>query len=246
MKTRTTLISLLLLTPFLLFAQTEDNSGAEKAPSSFSLAINQDNAFGFYPAIYGSFGLNKNTSLTFYSIFWTNPQYGTAEAGTDLWTEMGIGLGFSLWDDQILLQPSIGFTHGRLLSGQPEGVAGDGIVPSLVAFYFGQRLELEAFFSYYRSMRRDQVSFTDYVLYWAYPGVIINEHISLGLHFESFDLTSAGFDIEPGPLYTWFGAYVKFTVKGKYALRFSTGSNSANESTYSDDFYKITALIPFE
>lgn len=246
MKTRWLNLCLLLALPILLFAQLEDQIGSEKAPSTFALAINQDNAFGFYPAIYGSFGLNANTSLTFYSIFWTNPQYGTAEAGTDLWTEMGIGLGFSLWEDQILLQPSIGFTHGRLLSGQTEAVAGDGIVPSLVAFYFGQRLELEAFFAYYRSMQRDELNYSNYILYWAYPGVIINENISLGLHFESFDLTSSGFDQAPGPLYSWFGAYVKFTINGKYSLRFSTGSNSVDQSAYSKDYYKVTAFIPFE
>lgn len=246
MKTRSQLICLLWLTPFLLFAQTEVEKEKEKAPSTFALAINQDNAFGFYPAIYGSFGLNKNTSLTFYSIFWTNPQYGTVEAGTDLWTEMGIGLGLSLWKDQILLQPSIGFTHGRLLSGQPEGVAGDGIVPSLTGFYFGKKLEMEAFFSYYRSMQRSELNYSNYILYWAYPGVIINENISLGLHYESFDLTGSGFDAATGPLYTWFGAYVKFTVHGKYSLRFSTGSNRVDESAYAKDYYKISAYIPLE
>lgn len=246
MKTRFQLIGLLWLTPLLLFAQTEVVEENDKAPSSFALAINQDNAFGFYPAIYGSFGLNKNTSLTFYSIFWTNPQYGTAEAGTDLWTEMGVGLGFSLWDDQVLLQPSLGLTHGRLLSGRPEGVAGDGIVPSLVAFYFGKRFELEAFFSYYRSLKRDEPNYSDFVLYWAYPGVIINEHISLGLHYESFDLTGAGADVAFGALYTWFGAYAKFTVHGKYSLRFSAGSNSVDPSAYAKDFYKVSAYIPLE
>lgn len=246
MKTTSLWICLLLLTPFILTAQTESTEGKEKAPSSFALVLNQDNAFGFYPAIYGSFGLNKNTSLTFYSIFWTNPQYGTAEAGTDLWTEMGVGLGFSLWEDRILLQPSIGFTHGRLLSGQPEGVAGDGIVPSLAAFYFGKRLELEAFFAYYQSMQKEEINYSNFILYWAYPGVIINDNISVGLHYESFDLTGAGVDTIFGPLYRWFGAYVKFTVNGKYSLRFSTGSNSVDQSVYAQDYYKVTATIPFE
>ena len=160
--------------------------------------------------------------------------------------EMGVGLGFSLWEDRILLQPSIGFTHGRLLSGQPEGVAGDGIVPSLAAFYFGKRLELEAFFAYYQSMQKEEINYSNFILYWAYPGVMINDNISVGLHYESFDLTGAGVDTIFGPLYRWFGAYVKFTVNGKYSLRFSTGSNSVDQSVYAQDYYKVTATISFE
>lgn len=246
MKSITTILILLVFLPLQVLSQTAEDPAPEKALSSFALALNQDNAFGFYPAVYGSFGLNQKTSFTFYSIFWTNPQFGTPETGTDLWTEFGVGLGFSLWKDQISLQPAIGLTNGRLLSGKADGVASEGVVASLTTFYYGKRLELEAFLSYYRSISREDFAFNDYTLYWAYPGVIISDNISVGLHVESFDLVGSGFDVITGPLYSWWGGYAKFTINDKYSLRFSTGKNTRKASAYAGDFYKVSAFIAFE
>ena len=56
-----------------IFAQSE---GSEERPSTFTISISQENAFGFYPAIFGSFGLSEKSDFTYYSIFWTNPSFG--------------------------------------------------------------------------------------------------------------------------------------------------------------------------
>lgn len=82
--------------------------------STFSVALNQDNTFGFAPAVYGSFNIKEKFDFTYYGIFWTNHAY-TNEGG-DAWTETGIGLGFPAIDGKAYINPSLGFTHGSLLS----------------------------------------------------------------------------------------------------------------------------------
>ena len=55
-----------------VFAQAE---ASEERPSTFAISVSQENAFGFYPAIFGTFGLNEKSDFTYYSIFWTNPSF---------------------------------------------------------------------------------------------------------------------------------------------------------------------------
>src|SRR5688572_18727315 len=61
--------------------------------SSFTIQINQDNTFGFFPMIFGSIGL-KNVDLTFYGVCWTNPVFANTDGSGSL-IETGIGLGIS-------------------------------------------------------------------------------------------------------------------------------------------------------
>ena len=214
-----------------------------KVPSTFSIAINQDNAFGFYPAVHGSFELNDQVSLTYYGNFWTNPSYGTLVSGTDLWLEMGLGVSMAALEDRILINPSIGTTHGQLLSGSTQGEAFEGLVPSLTLFYLDDRFEGEVFASYYLALKNLGDSSGDYVLYWILPGVVLSPNISLGLHYESFVNTriSQG---ETSTLYQWFGGYFKFIVNDKYTFRFSAGTNVADNLIYSEQFYKLNVFIP--
>jgi ABC-type dipeptide/oligopeptide/nickel transport system permease subunit len=114
---------------------SQDHSN-QNPPATFSLMINQDNAFGFYPQVVGSFPINNKLSFSFYSIFWSNASFGTPDFGTDLWTEMGIGLSFSALNGKMIMNPSIGFTHGKLLSGGDQGVPFDGIAPNIVGLIF--------------------------------------------------------------------------------------------------------------
>ena len=140
--------------------------------------------------------------------------------------------------------PSLGLTHGNLLSGGEEGVIADGIVPSFFGFYLDDRFETELFFAYYQVLRRVGPINSSYALYWIYPGIYITPSFSLGLHYESFRLTETNAG-DTGALYTWTGGYLKYTINGKYALRFSTGINVAENSPYSSEYYKLNVVIPF-
>ena len=209
----------------------------EKAPSTFAIALNQDNAFGFAPGMYGSFGLNENVSLTYYSLFWTRFNNSL---------ETGIGIGFPALDGKAYINPSLGFTHGDILSGTSEKVIGDGIVPNIVAFYTGEYTEAELFFSYYKAIKGvGEGASADFILYWAYPGLRLTEKISAGLHYEQFYLTRND-NNESGSEYQWLGAYLKFIAGGKHTFRLSLGTNmtEANQAIYSSNFAKLSVFLP--
>ena len=234
------LLLLCLLFSFSLSAQLTTES---KAPSTFAVAINQDNAFGFYPSIFGSFGLDDQLSFTYYGNLWTNPTYGNIDAGgIDNWLEVGVGLSFLTLNDQFLVNPFLGFTHGKLLSGGESGVVGDGIVPGIAGFFLSDKWDIELFGSYYKALRNEGPVTFDYFLYWVLPGYIVNEHVTLGIHHESFILTRET-GAEAFPLYQWLGGFAKFTVDNKYVFRFSAGKNFKTDFN-SKNFYKLTVFIP--
>ncbi len=209
--------------------------------STFALALNQDNAFGFAPTVYGSFNLKESLDFTYYGIFWTNHAY--TNQGGDAWTEMGIGLGFSALKGRAYINPYLGFTHGSLLSDSPSGGFGEGVVPGLVAFYEGRRLETELFFSYYKALRDGGIS-SDFILYWAYPGFVISDKIAVGLHYEQFYLTRDDTGLSESQ-YQWLGGYLKFKANEKYTFRFSLGDNLHDNPLYASSFYKLSVAISF-
>lgn len=241
MKTFPVLVLMICTFTANLWAQKESDQPA----STFSIAINQDNAFGFYPSVNGSFGLSETLSLTYYSIFWTNPSFGSIGSGTDLWLEVGAGVSFPLLEDRLIINPSIGTTHGRLLSDAPKAQSFEGLVPSILGLYLDDQFEVEVFTAYYKALRNEGNGSGDYLLYWILPGVVLTKNISLGLHYEGFVNTRVS-EGETNVFYQWLGAYFKFTVNDKYTFRFSAGKNTADFPTYSDQFYKLNVLIPLE
>lgn len=235
-----TLFMLLVLSglPAMLVGQDDSTP-----PSSITLVLNQDNAFGFYPAVFGNIGVADNSGATFYGIFWTNASYGSPAAGTDLWTEVGLGWSWNTLEGRLILNPSLGITNGKLLSGGAQGVIADGIVPGFTSFYLDNRFEVELFGAYYKALRREGPVTSDYALYWIYPGVRFSKTFSAGFHAESFQLTrtDAG---DPSAQYTWVGVYVKAMIKETYSLRFSAGKNFTENSGYAPEYYKLNLVIP--
>lgn len=229
----------------LPFATLLGQEEVQKAPSTFAIGLNQDNAFGFYPSVFGSFGMTDQVSLSFYGIFWTNPANGILATGTDSWLETGIGVALTTSEDRIYINPSVGFMHGLVLSGASRGRLAEGIVPSTVFIFADGRFELEAFGAYYKALRNDNETSTagDYLLYWILPGIRVHPNVSLGIHFEGYEQTRAT-GVEAGTIYQWLGGYLKFTINEQYSFRFSAGRNTANNGLLSDDFYKLALFIP--
>ncbi len=240
-----------LLLPFLMagllvsaspaFSQTPDTASV---PETFAIVLSQDNAFGFNPAVFGSFGLNAQSgvSFTFYSIFWTNPSYGTLIDGSDLWLETGAGISFTGLDGRLFLNPSIGLTHGRLLSDSPRGAVAEGIVPSVAALFSDGIFESELYFSWYKGLKNKGNNAGDYLLYWILPGVRVSKRVALGLHYEGFDRVRHARG-DTGQQYAWLGGFLKFNLSNRYIFRFSTGSNTAKNGIYSDGFYKLAVTV---
>lgn len=235
---------------YLLFLQILILPSVQQAVSQDTLpeptlafTLPHDPSFGFYPVVTGSFGLKPNLSFTFYGIYWTNPGFANAfPAGTDWFLEAGAGVSF-FPAEGLLLNPSIGFTHGKLLSGGTEGVIADGMVPNLAAFYNKGRLETEFYAAYYKSLRKEGPVTTDYFLGWLYAGAVLHQYVSVGLHYEQFDITriTGG---EDQNLYRWLGPYVKFTLPKGYFFRFSAGNNFTKDNGFSSEFYRLGLFLP--
>lgn len=214
----------------------------EKLPATFAVQILQNNAAGFYPLVLGSFGLSHKLSFTYYGVFWTNPSFGTLETGNDLWFEYGAGLGFKAANGDLFLNPSLGFTNGKFLSGGNQNVVGDGIVPSLFALYHKGHFEAEFYLSYYKALREEGPVTRDFILNWVLPGVNISDHLAVGVHYEQFVNTRVTGG-EGASVYQWLGGYVRLTAGKGYSLRVSAGKN-LYEGAIAPEFYKISVFLP--
>jgi len=238
---RTAFIFLFFLRSFSDFAQTNHEEGDS---SAFSLQLNQDNTFNFYPVIFGSIPLKKN-DLTFYAIFWTTAVFANPD-GTGSLIETGIGLG--LTKGNFYFNPSLGFAHGiftngRNPAGQGRPTLGDAIVPNIISLFRNKKFEAEFFCAIYKNIRQEISPFSDYLFFWLLPGFRFNPIFSTGLHYEQFR------DIKNGiGTYTRYGMYGKVTFKKKYELRLSGGFNYTSDTNNKKawgDFYKLTVNIPF-
>lgn len=216
----------------------------EPQKTTFAVNLIHNSVAGFYPVFLGSIGVKENLNLTFYSVFWTNPSFGTLAAGNDLWLETGLGLGFNLLDNKLLLNPSLAFTHGKFLSGGETTALAEGVVPSVMAIYNSDVFELEVYVAQYQAIRKMGPISRDFLLNWVVPGVKLTKHFSAGAYYEQFVLTRVT-EGNPESIYQWLGAYAKVTVNKGHTIRLAAGKNLYTDSGTADEFYKISVLMPF-
>lgn len=230
-------------------AQTGTTGGREE---TFSVTLNQDSFFGFYPAFNGLIPVSENVDFSFYGIIWTTDAFGTG-LGSDLWTEFGVGA--AIYSGNFVIKPQIGLTNGALLSGGarnpagvPAGTGGnfaDGIVPSLTVNYSDDSFEAEYYGGYYAALRnRNDDAALDFLHTWINAGYKFSDNVSAGAHYELLSNTRNTF---PGGstavVYQWLGPYVQFKTSNGFFARFTAGADI--EGGNDGDFYKLTAGFSF-
>lgn len=228
-------------------AAAAQDTGPTKRDESFSVVLNQDSFFGFYPTFNALIPVSDNMDLSVYGILWTTDAFGTA-AGSNLWTEFGIGVNFYAMDGNLTIKPQIGITNGALLSqATDDGQGGnvfDGIVPSVTINYSDDAFEAEYYGGYYAAVRNRNDRGLDFLHTWVNAGAKVTENFSLGAHYEILSLTRNG---APGGtavnIYHWVGPYVQFKLKNGFFTRF-TGGWDVGEGN-SGDFYKLAAGFSF-
>ena len=233
-------------------------AAAQDAPAArderFSVVLNQDAFFGFYPTFNGLIPVSDNVDLSFYGILWTTPSFGNG-GGNDLWTEFGIGANFLLNDGKLQIKPQVGLTNGTLLSGGvldandvPTGTGSnfaDGIVPSLTINYADEAFELEYYGGYYAALRnRNEDAALDFLHTWINAGYKFTGNFSAGMHYELLSNTRNTF---PGGstavVYQWLGPYVQFSLNKGFFARFTAGADI--EEGGDGDFYKLAVGMSF-
>lgn len=232
---------------FYLNSYTQSESYPSVKQSSFGVTLHMENASGFYPVVYGSLGLTSKLDFTFYGVFWTNPSFGLPQTtfSSDLWLENSFGLGFHALNGDVYINPALGFTHGKFLSGGDESVMFEGIVPSLSLYFSPGKMDTEVYFSYYTNLRDEVTDFVNrstagMIFYWITPGFWVSNRVSIGAHFESINFKFGEGKFES--YYQWLGPYIKFRTTGHHEFRFMAGPN-LKEGFYAKEFYKLTTNI---
>lgn len=225
-----------------------------KRDERFSVVLNQDAFFGFYPTFNGLIPVSDNVDLSFYGIMWTTDAFGTG-IGSDLWTEFGIGANIILADGKLQIKPQVGLTNGALLSGgvvdedgDPTGTGGnfaDGIVPSLTINYLDDTFEAEYYGGYYAALRnRNENAALDFLHTWVNAGYKFTSNFSAGAHYELLSNTRNTFpESSTAVVYQWFGPYVQFSLKKGFFARFTAGADI--EEGGEGDFYKLAVGMSF-
>ncbi|WOE74712.1 DUF6733 family protein [Alterisphingorhabdus coralli] len=233
--------------------------GSSQRSESFSVLLNQDSFFGFYPSFNGLIPIGDNIDFSFYGILWTNSGFSSTAFGpagvasdNDLWTEFGAGVAIHTMDGNLVIKPQIGLTNGALLSsgfqedGIPTGTGGnfaDGIVPSLTMNYSDDSFEAEFYGGYYAALRNRNDDFAlDFLHTWINAGAKISDNFSAGAHYELLSNTrNTGGDT--AVVYQWLGPYVQFSTSNGFFARFTAGADI--EGGNDGDFYKLTAGFSF-
>ena len=185
-------LSIATLTAATLCALTVAPSTQAAAPDgNYTVALNQDSFFGFYPSFNGLWTKSDTVDYSFYGILWTRPGLSfVSPSGADLWTEFGAGLNIKRMGGALTIKPQLGITNGSLLSGGAGASANgslafDGVVPNLTVNYNGNKFEAEWYSGYYFALRnRSDNAALDYIHYWANAGYKVSKNFSVGGHFE--------------------------------------------------------------
>jgi len=235
-------------------AVQDGGGGSSAREPSYTVTLNQDSFFGFYPAFNGLIPVNENMDFSFYGIFWTKPAFGLGQgnSGDDLWTEFGVGVNFILADGRLKVRPQIGITNGSLLSGGAL-IAGnssggrflDGIVPSLTVNYSDDKFEAEYYGGYYAALRqRNGDAALDFLHTWLNFGYRISSTVSFGPHYEILSNTRNTY---PGgranQTYEWLGGYVQLALAKGFFARLTGGADLDDDNA--GDFYKMSIGMSF-
>lgn len=233
------IIVLSLLTSSILFSQEEMK---EEKKISFAIMPIHNSVAGYNNVFLGSIELKKNLNLTFYSIFWNNPNFGNLEKGSDLFLETGVGLGFTAANGKWYINPTLGFGHGKFLSGGTETRLAEGIIPNVLTVFNHKRFELEAYIAYYKNIR-DEGNARDLLLNWIIPGIKVTKNFSMGAFYEQFTQLRTDDNLNEKAIYQFMGGYMKLSLNNGIWFRFAAGPNLATSLGTSKEFYKVQAFI---
>ena len=237
------------LSSLFVSAQTE---GDEKS-MSFSVNLNSDLFFGFYPSFGGSYSLSDKVDFTTYGILWSGGSLGAAVGN---WTEFGLGVNIKP-SDGLSINPQIGLLNGSLLSNLGPSVVADGIVPNITIREGIGMTEGEFYLGYYKGFKHESKFTNNYLHWWINGGYKLAKFMSLGFHFEQLRFLGDLDESVTGrttayDIYMIVGPYLQFSdPKGKAFTRFTACGDIRNDKEKENSgnnissFFKLTVGYNF-
>lgn len=237
---------------------TPDGTSASEENLSTELWLTQDNFFGFYPEVRGTYMLSPDWAVAFRGAYFTDIR-GVPDTegspGRNPLTE--IDAGFKTWglERRLAVTAMVGTVHGQVLSSGKLSSAGrssafEGIVPSLRAEYTGSLFEGGGLVQWYKSVRSERGRVTgsdtggtrDFLQWWTYGGYRVTPIFSVGVHYEH--LLTTRDSASPGAqrdYFRWLGGYTELKLPRRTVLRFTAGKDFFQEG----DFYRLAFTKTF-
>ncbi len=231
----------------------------EESKASYTVSLNQDTFFGFYPIATGAYKANDKVDYTFYGIFWTTPSFGTGGGG-GLWTEFGGGVNFKTFDGKLQFNPQLGILNGKLLSAGDFAMALEGYVPNITVNLNTEKTEGQFYLGSYLAGRKGERLNTEtqrlekvpvqnnFLHWWANGGYKVSKVVSAGVHYEALGFYPSGTGRPPSAdLYRWLGPYVQAKLSDSFSIRFTAGANVMDRPSTDGNgsFYKMSASYSF-
>lgn len=230
----------------------------EDANLSMTLRLTQDNFFGFYPEVLGTYLLSPDLAVAFRGAYFTDIR-GVSDVagppGKNPLTEFDAGLKAWGLEGRLAVTAMVGAVHGQVLSSGKlssagRGTAFEGVVPSLRADYTGSVFEGGVLVEWFKSIRSefgaapgsDTGGTRDFLHWWGYGGYRLTRIASAGVHYEHLLTTrDSAFPGAQRDYYRWLGGYAEFKLPRQTTLRFTAGRDFFG----ADDFYRLAFAKTF-
>jgi hypothetical protein len=253
------LLTAVVCTAAVFCLPSHGQQAQDEKRTSYTVSLNQDTFFGFYPSATGSYKLNDRLDATVYGIFWTTPSFGTGGGG-GLWTEFGGGVNVKTFDGKLQFNPQLGILNGKLLSNGQSPMALEGYVPNITVNLKTDKTEGQFYMGGYMAARTgERLNPTtnrlekvpvqnNFLHWWVNGGYRISKVVSAGLHYEALGSYPDGVGNPPSAdVYRWLGPYFQANLSDSFSLRFTAGGNVLDRPATDGNgsFYKMTASYTF-
>lgn len=239
-------------------ARTSGEQSSAEEDFSVALWLTQDNFFGFYPEVRGTYMLSPDLAVAFRGAYFTDIRGVSDTAGPpgkNPLTEFDAGLKVWGLERRLAVTAMVGAVHGQVLSSGKlsntgRSTAFEGVVPSLRMEYTGSAVEGGGLIELYKSIRSeignvpggDTGGTRDFLHWWAYGGYRITKIISIGIHYEHLLTTrDSAFSGAQRDYYRWLGGYTEFKLPLQTTLRFTAGKDFFDNG----DFYRLAFAKTF-
>lgn len=222
----------------------------------FYLGFAQDSVFGPTPFMGGVFGIDEQSSFTFYDIIYTSAVFGGY--GFSGANELGGGYSHRFFNGDLNVGGTFGIMSGNFLSGRGTGPTRfpDGLAFRLNVDYAADWFELQARGLYGLHLVNDNAHPHQNLPLWSIaPGVKLDKNFSIGLHYEQCKIIAVpagGGASTTSDAYVWYGGYFQVLLPNSVTFRFSGGrdTSDAAKATSSDGrsatgWFRATVAVPF-